>query len=103
MQGDHGGSPHADHRGQQISTRNTDIDFVKEHIESVPKYQSHYSRSSNPNRHYLSPDLSITKFYLLYKDVCFAEDKAVDSEWVYRKIFDEEYMHTSAFWHNVRI
>lgn len=51
-------------------TTDDDVAFVKDHIQSFPKYRSHYSRATNPIQQYLHPDLSITKMYLLYKDVC---------------------------------
>ena len=63
----------ADNGGQRPpanKTTDADLEDVKKHILSFPKYQSHYSRSDNPHRHYLSPDLCITKMYLLYKDEC---------------------------------
>ena len=63
-QADSGGSPHGDERGRHAPANKTcdaDISFVKEHIQSFPKYRSHYSRSDNPNKHYLNPDLTITK------------------------------------------
>ena len=69
---DNSGSPHADQRGRHTpanKTSDADIVFIKEHIQSFPKYQSHYSRGDNPARQYLNPDLSIAKTYLLYKDV----------------------------------
>ena len=84
-----GGSPHADKRGRhepKNKTSEAKIKIVKEHIESFPKYCSHYSRQDNPNRSYLSPGLSLTKMYTLYKEKC-AEDDQV-SEWVYRKVFN---------------
>jgi len=85
-----GGSPHMDQRGKHAPGNKTEqavIDEVKQHIESFPKYRSHYSRQDNPNRKYLSPELSITKMYAMYKA---SAEKPV-SEWVYRKIFNESF------------
>lgn len=75
---DNSGSPHSDLRGRHTPVNKTtdDVAFVKDHIQSFPKYRSHYSRATNPIRQYLHPDLSITKMYLLYKDVCSTQGKS---------------------------
>ena len=81
-----GGSLRPDARGSHNpanKTSDADIDAVKERILSFPKYLSHYSRADNPNRHYLSPDLSVTRMYLLCKDSCSTQDNVPVSEWVY--------------------
>jgi len=65
--------------------------FVKERIESFPKYRSHYSRNDNPHRSYLSPMLSVPKMYSLYKEKCSETNEQPVSEWMYRKIFNTEY------------
>jgi len=65
-----GGSPHNDQRGRHPpanKTNEADMALIKEHIQSFPQYQSHYSRASNPHRKYLSPQLTISKMYVLYK------------------------------------
>ena len=57
-----GGLPHCDQRGRHEPANKTPqerVAFVTSHIDRFPKYESHYSRSNNPNRHYLSPSLSI--------------------------------------------
>ena len=67
------GSPHADQRDRHPPANKTseaDVDLIKEHILSFPQYQSHYSRASNPHRRYLSPELTISKMYVLYKEWC---------------------------------
>ena len=73
---------------QKTSHRKT---FVKEHIESFPKYRSHYSRKDNPHRSYLSPTLSTSKMFELYKTKCSEVEMEPVSEWMYRKIFNTEY------------
>ncbi len=93
-QADNDGSPHADQRGRHIPANKTsdeDIEFVKEHIRSFPKYRSHYSRKDNPNRYFLSPDLSVAKMFQLYKVECSTQEKRPVSEWVYRKVFNEAF------------
>ena len=89
-----GGSPHVDQRGRhppRNKTSSTRVQNVKQHIESFPKYRSHYSRKDNPNRCYLSPSLSLTKMYHLYREKCTEENQRPVSEWMYRKIFNCDY------------
>ena len=89
-----GGVPKCDQRGRHEpvnKTREEDIDFVKQHVESFPQYQSHYSRESNPNRKYLSPDLNLIKMYELYKKACADADRQPISDWVYRRVFNEDF------------
>lgn len=89
-----GGLPMQDQRGHHEPPNKTteeDMAFICNHIESFPSYTSHYSRSDNPNRKYLSPDLSLAKMYSLYKVICTKEGKKQVSDWVYRKIFNERY------------
>ena len=88
------GAPHTDRRGHH-EPKNKISDqrkgFVREHIESFPKYRSHYSRKDNPNRSYLSPTLSIAKMFELYRIKCSEAEVEPVSEWVYRRIFNTEY------------
>ena len=68
-----GGTPHQDQRGHHEPKNKTDatkLNIIDEHIESFPQYTSHYSRHDNPHRRYLSPELSITKMYELYREFC---------------------------------
>jgi hypothetical protein len=88
------GSPHLDQRGRHTPANKTaddDIAFVKEHIQSFPMYKSHYSRADNPNKYFLSSDLSIAKMFELYGTHCTKEEKHPVSEWVYRKVFNENF------------
>lgn len=89
-----GGTPKRDERGRHPpgnKTSDEKIEGVKEHIKSFPQYSSHYSRRDNPNRRYLSSDLSIAKLYCLYKEECSANGRDPVSEWVYRKVFNESF------------
>ena len=89
-----GGLPHCDTRGRHQPANKTPpgrVEFVKAHIEKFPKYESHYSRKDNPNRFYLSPSLSISIMYELYKSACTEANEAPVSEWKYRQIFNTEY------------
>ena len=38
-------------------------ELIRDHIKFLPTRQSHYSRKDNPQRVYLSPDLSIARLY----------------------------------------
>ena len=87
-----GGSPPLDQRGRHEPANKSPeegIRFIKEHISKIPRYKSHYSRSDNPNREYISPELNITKMYSMYKEECALNGISVLSEWVYRKVFNE--------------
>ena len=89
-----GGLPHCDQRGRHEPANKTQeerVAFVKAHIDRFPKYESHYSRSDNPNRNYLSPSLSVSTMYDLYKSACAEENETPVSEWKYRHIFNTEY------------
>lgn len=72
-----GGSLHMDQRGKH-KTKRCDIERVKEHVGSFPKYRSRYSRHDNPNRCYLSPELPVAKVYQLYKDKCSSEGESCE-------------------------
>lgn len=62
-----------DRRGRHIPWNRTPqeaIDLIKNHINSFPRYTSHYTREKSPNRKYLNSNLSIKKMYELYKEMC---------------------------------
>lgn len=80
-----------DKRGQKIPPNKTpqdDTDFIKQHIRSFPTFKSHYS---NSDRQYLSPDLSVTKMFDLYKEECQVENRRACSSWVYRRVFHTDF------------
>ena len=60
---------------------------MREHISCFPKYASHYSRKDNPNRQYLSENLSIGKMFQLYPEKCQDLQIQPVKEWCYRRIF----------------
>ena len=89
-----GGSPQMDKRGQHEPGNKTPeeaISYVDQHIASFPHYDSHYSRTDNPSRKYLSPDLTVSKMYSMYKGKCADDGKEPVSEWLYRKTFNENF------------
>ena len=67
-------------------------DFIREHIDSFPKFTSHYGRASS-TRQYLSPDLTIAKMHSLYKDECEKLNMEPCKLWVYQRIFGEFNLH----------
>lgn len=73
-------------------------DIIRKHIDSFPKYSSHYSRERTSKK-YLSPDLSIALMYKLYCINCTENNLPYEKESQYRKIFNEEFnfsFHTPA-------
>lgn len=80
-----------DKRGSHSNkTKDTVIQSVKDHISSLPSYESHYSREKSKRR-YLGPELNITLMYKLYKEK-MAERGIIEEnqakEWLYREIFN---------------
>ena len=88
------GSPQMDKWGRHEPGNKTPketISYVKQHIASFPQYVSHYSRTDNPNRKYLSPDLTVSKMHSMYKEKCANDGKEPVSDWLYRKVFNENF------------
>lgn len=86
-----GGAPHRDQRRCHVPVNKTPeekIEQIKEHISKFPCYKSHYSRQYNPNCKYLSPDISISKMYALYKE---EQGEQAVSEWKYRQVFNSSF------------
>ena len=87
----------SDRRGKHRSRPHSIPDQVKErireHIKLFPRRKSHYSRSSNRKREYLDEGLSISRMYRLYleKHEPEAGTNPQAKEWLYRKIFNEEF------------
>ena len=64
---------------------------VQIHIISFPKFESHYTRSHNPNRRYLHPDLTVRKMFNLYELYCEENNIKAVNEWTCRKIFKKDF------------
>lgn len=69
---------------------------IREHIKSFPQRKSHYSQKDNRKRRYLCENLSISRMYNLYlskyePQVSETGAKPQAKEWIYRKIFNEEF------------
>ena len=90
-----GGIPHTDQRGRHVPANKTPeekLQHVREHINKFPHYEGHYSRKDNLHCQYLSPSLSISKIYNLYKDYCTENGLHPPvSEWKYCEVFNTEY------------
>lgn len=88
--------PIKDRRGKHTSRPNAlsadQKQSVRNHIDAVPKYQSHYSRANNINKMYLNCDMSMAS---LYKDYyipwCQQQNIIPVKQSAYRKIFCTEY------------
>ena len=65
---------------------------VKEHIKSFPAMRSHYSRSKNKRRRYLSPLLSVAEMHRLYVEKYEGGVKnSVVKYHYYNKVFNENF------------
>ena len=69
---------------------------IREHIKKFPRRKSHYSRSDKKKSEYLNDGLSIARMYQLYlqkyePQVQEVQAKPEVKEWLYRKIFNEEF------------
>lgn len=65
---------------------------VRNHIDAIPKYQSHYSRANNINKTYFNCDMSIASLYKnYYVPWCQQQNIVPVKDSAYRKIFCTEY------------
>jgi len=64
-------------------------EIVRTHIKSFPAQESHYSRSKNTNRMYLSPTLTINSMYKEYANQCQVDNRRAVSGSMYRYIFND--------------
>lgn len=65
---------------------------VRNHIESIPIYTSHYSRNKNPGKMYFDCDLTVSKLYKeKYLPYCNENNVQPVKEDMYRRIFSTEY------------
>lgn len=70
------------------------VQRIKQHISSFPAEQSHYSRSKNIYKLYLSPLLNVTKMYELYIEMCKEQKLQAKYEIkksTYNKVFVTEF------------
>lgn len=88
--------PERDKRGKHVNRLNkisdAAIQTVRNHIDSIPKYQSHYSRQENMNKVYLDHNMTIASLYS-ERYVPWCRDAGIEpvKEHTYRKIFCTQY------------
>ena len=89
----HGVFTGKDRRGSQTPANKTpegDITFVRQHIESFPTIDPHYTRKDT-KRKYLPQELNIRRMHSLYIDKCKETSRKPVKEKVYRNLFCNEY------------
>lgn len=79
------------HHLNHIKAPDEDKDIIRNHIKMFPVNNSHYSRNHTYRKYFLNPDLSISKMYQLYKTHCIENNYNMLSEFMYRKIFVEDF------------
>lgn len=81
------------HKNRPHAVSNELKDQIREHISSFPSRESHYSRQDNTARKYLPDGLSIARMYRFYLEKYEPENEGSPrvKEWLYRKIFNEEF------------
>lgn len=90
-------TPKLDKRGKHKTRPNKlseeRVQLVKDHINSIPKYQSHYSRAMNDGKVYLGCDLSISRLYGEFYLPWCTQHKIEDpvSQDAYRRIFCRDF------------
>ena len=84
-----------DLRGMMVGSSTKLSEEGKKHVQinirSFPKFESHYTRSHNPNRRYIHPDLTVRKIFNLYELYCEENNIKAVNEWTYRKIFKKDF------------
>ena len=91
----------ADGRGRHEPSNKTDnskLAGVREHINSFPRMNAHYTRADS-NRQFLGTDLNISRMYHLYKETCGATGVQPVKLGVYRRVFCTEF---NLFFHQPR-
>jgi len=85
------GIPMPYRRGKKQHTKFVDTkDFIRKHIESIPKVESHYCRR-NTKKEYFSAELNLKILYEEYTKKCLEAGQQPAKEHMYRTIFNHEY------------
>lgn len=71
-------------------TKEMDKDGVRQFIDSIPKYESHYGRSDSEKK-YLHHSLNMSKLYSEYKESREMTNQTFVSNHIFREIFNTEY------------
>ena len=64
--------------------------YVRQHINSFEKVESHYCRRDS-KKEYLPPDLSVAEMYRLYLEYCAKVGAPTVSHYIYNEIFNTEF------------
>lgn len=83
----------AENRGKSAPANKTSEEkknCVRQFIDSVPKYESHYGRSGS-NKKYLHHTLNLSKLYTEYKNTHSDRNQPYVREGIFREIFNTEY------------
>lgn len=88
-------SPPIDKRGKHskhpVKFSTEDVAHVREFIDKLPKYTSHYSRDDNPSKVYMSMEYTVESCYAQYKEECYENKNSPVSKDKFRRIFTEDY------------
>lgn len=79
-----------DLRGKHSFHRKTPADQIRSviaYINSLPHYESHYARISNPNRKYLASNLNLKILYEEFQALCNLKNEKPLSKYMFRDIF----------------
>lgn len=68
------------------------VDFIKNHLESFPRYKSHYGERTS-SRQYLAPGLNLQKLYTLYIEKCQEHGKNPAKRSFYESVFRTYNLH----------
>lgn len=99
-------SPGEDLRGRHEPVNKTSkekLQDVKNHIHSFTAYQSHYTRSHNPNKKYFDSKLNLRLMYNLCTEKCVAENMTYVSEAIYRNVFHRILTYIFTFLLKIRV
>ena len=85
-------TPSQDKRGTRTSIRIKDDKrkIIRDHINMFPRVPSHYCKSSS-SKEYLERTLSLCKMYDLYIQYCNENKLIPEKQWLYYKMFNEEF------------
>ncbi|XP_072387218.1 uncharacterized protein [Diabrotica undecimpunctata] len=89
-------TPKSDERGKHDNNNKKipeeHCEYVRQHINLIPKYTSHYSRQKNPTKVYLDSDISISSLYHdYYLEWCRQNNFVAVTQDKYRRIFCSEF------------
>lgn len=63
---------------------------IQDHIDMFPRVPSHYCRATT-TKEYLEANLTISKMYRMYRDMCVSNEVEPQTECIYRKILKTDF------------